>query len=283
MVEGMAKEKTLSGDEVKKLEERAKTVRRHIVSMIGEAASGHPGGSLSVVEMLVALYFHVMRIDPKRPDWPDRDRLVLAKGHAAPALYAVLAEAGYFPVEVLKTLRKFGSILQGHPDMRKTPGVEASTGSLGQGLSMANGMAMAGKLDHKDYHVYAVLGDGETEEGQVWEAAMTSVHYELDNLTAFVDYNRLQIDGPVEKVKAATPQADRWKAFGWHVLEVDGHNFKEIIGAIGAARKVTGRPTMIIAHTVKGKGVSFMENQVDWHGSAPKRDQVAQALAELQG
>lgn len=283
MVEGMAKEKTLSSDEVKKLEERAKTVRRHIVSMIGEAASGHPGGSLSVVEMLVALYFHVMRIDPKRPDWPDRDRFVLAKGHAAPALYAVLAEAGYFPVETLKTLRKFGSILQGHPDMRKTPGVEASTGSLGQGLSMANGMAMAGKLDRKDYRVYAALGDGETEEGQVWEAAMTSVHYKLDNLTAFVDYNRLQIDGPVEKVKAATPQADRWKAFGWHVLEVDGHNFKEIVAAIEAARKVTGRPTMIIAHTVKGKGVSFMENQVDWHGSAPKRDQVAQALAELQG
>ncbi len=281
MAEGKTEEKVLSSEEEKKLEDLARTVRRDIVSMIGEAASGHPGGSLSVVEMLVALYFHVMRVDSKRPDWPERDRFVLAKGHAAPALYAVLAEAGYFPVEILKTLRKLGSILQGHPDMRKTPGVEASTGSLGQGLSMANGMALAGKLDHKGYRVYAILGDGETEEGQVWEAAMTSVHYQLDNLTAFVDNNRLQIDGPVEKVKAATPQAGRWKAFGWHVLEVDGHNFNEIISAIEAAKKISGRPTMIIAHTIKGKGVSFMENQVEWHGTAPKRDQVAQALAEL--
>jgi len=263
------------------LTERARQIRGHIIKMLAAAGSGHPGGSLSAVEILTLLYFRRMRYDPKNPKWPDRDRFVLSKGHAAPVLYATLAEAGFFPVEILTTLRRFGSILQGHPDMKKTPGVEMSTGSLGQGLSAANGMALAGKLDKKDYRVYVLIGDGEIEEGQIWEAAMTAVHYKLDNLTAFLDYNHLQIDGRIEEVKSNTDPAGRFRAFGWHVLEVDGHDFAALDRALDEAQATKGKPTIIIAHTVKGKGVSFMEDQVGWHGTAPKPEEAQKALAEL--
>ncbi|MHB8945465.1 MAG: transketolase [Bacillota bacterium] len=261
--------------------EKARDIRRHIIEMIAAAKSGHPGGSLSATDILSALYFRVMRIDPARPDWPDRDRFVLSKGHGAPALYATLAERGYFPVEELKTLRRLHSRLQGHPDMRKTPGVEASTGSLGQGLSMANGMALAGRLDGRDWRVYVLLGDGECEEGQVWEAAMAASHYRLDSVTAFLDYNGLQIDGPIEKVMSPNPLPEKWRAFGWHVVEIDGHDFTQILGAVEEAKKTKGRPTMIVARTVKGKGVSFMENEADWHGKAPSPEQAEQAEQAL--
>jgi len=271
----------LEAEIITRLQEKARAVRRDIIRMIGAAGSGHPGGSLSAVEVLTALYFHVMRLDPKRPDWSERDRFILSKGHAAPALYAVLAERGYFPVEELTTLRQLGSPLQGHPDMKKLPGVEMSTGSLGQGLSAACGMALAARLDKADWRVYVLLGDGESEEGQVWEAAMAAAHYRLDNLTAYLDYNRLQIDGPVRNVMNPEPLADKWKAFGWNVLSVDGHNFKEILEATEAARAVSGQPSIIICHTVKGEGVSFMENEVDWHGKAPSAEETERALAEL--
>jgi transketolase len=249
--------------------------------MTAAAKSGHPGGSLSAADILTALYFGVLRIDPQRPKWPDRDRFVLSKGHAAPALYATLAERGYFPVEELKTLRRIHSHLQGHPDMRKTAGVDASTGSLGQGLSIANGMALGGKLDNRDFRVYAVLGDGECEEGQIWEAAMAAAHYKLDNLTAFLDHNGLQIDGPIEAVLSPEPLAEKWRAFGWHVIEIDGHDFGQILKAVEEAKQTSGRPTMIVARTVKGKGCSFMENEADWHGKAPSPEQAEKALVEL--
>lgn len=264
-----------------KLKEKARIIRRHIVSMVGAAGSGHPGGSLSAADIVTALYFDVLRVDPQRPDWPDRDRFVLSKGHAAPVLYAALAEKGYIPAEKLQTLRQLGSPLQGHPDMRKVPGVEMSTGSLGQGFSAANGMALAGKLDGRDYRVYVLLGDGEIQEGQVWEAAMAAAHYKLDNIIAFLDYNGLQIDGPVDQVMSPEPVADKWRAFGWDVQEIDGHDFGQILAAVSKAQETKGRPSIIIATTVKGKGVSFMENQVGWHGSAPKPEQVEQALSEL--
>ncbi|MGQ9780027.1 MAG: transketolase [Bacillota bacterium] len=271
----------MTEQELAVLAERARQIRGHIIRMLAAAGSGHPGGSLSAVEILTLLYFRRMRYDPQNPKWPDRDRFVLSKGHAAPVLYATLAEAGFFPVEILTTLRRFGSILQGHPDMKKTPGVEMSTGSLGQGLSAANGMALAGKLDKKDYRIYVLIGDGEIEEGQIWEAAMTAVHYKLDNLTAFLDYNHLQIDGRIEEVKSNTDPAARFRAFGWHVLEVDGHDFAALERAVDEAQATKGKPTMIVAHTVKGKGVSFMENQVGWHGTAPKPEEAQKALAEL--
>ncbi|MCG0275297.1 MAG: transketolase [Thermosediminibacteraceae bacterium] len=271
----------IAKEKLEELKHIARRVRRHIIEMTAEAGSGHPGGSLSCTDILVTLYFHVMKVDPKNPDWPDRDRFVLSKGHAAPALYAVLAEKGYFPVEELKTLRKIDSILQGHPDMKKTPGVDMTTGSLGQGLSVANGMAIAGKLDGKDYRVYALLGDGELEEGQVWEAAMAAAHYKLDNLTAFVDHNGLQIDGPITQVMSPEIIQEKFKAFGWHVIDVDGHDFEGIIQAIEEAKTTKGRPTVIVAQTVKGKGVPFMENQVDWHGKAPSREQAEEALKLL--
>ena len=264
-----------------RLKEQARMIRRHIVTMVGAAGSGHPGGSLSAADIVTALYFEVMRVDPRRPDWPDRDRFILSKGHAAPVLYAALAEKGYFPTERLQTLRKLGSPLQGHPDMRKVPGVEMSTGSLGQGFSAANGMALAGKLDGRDYRVYVLLGDGEIQEGQVWEAAMAAAHYKLDNIIAFLDYNGLQIDGPISKVMSPEPVADKWRAFGWAVQEIDGHDLGQILDAVAKAQETKGKPNMIIARTIKGKGVSFMENQVGWHGSAPKPEQVKQALAEL--
>ena len=263
------------------LKEKAKDIRRHIINMLSEAGSGHPGGSLSIADLVTALYFAVLKVDPDNPRWEERDRFVLSKGHACPVLYGALAEAGFFPVEELKTLRKIDSRLQGHPDMRKTPGVEMSTGSLGQGLAAANGMALAGKLDQRDYRVYVVLGDGEVNEGMVWEAAMAAAHYGLDNLTAFLDYNGLQIDGPVEEVMATAPLEEKWAAFGWHVLTIDGHDFGEILAAVEEAKKTKGQPTMIIAKTVKGRGVSFMENEVGWHGKAPDEKQTAQALAEL--
>lgn len=268
-------------EKTEQLREKARVIRRHIVSMVGEAGSGHPGGSLSAADIVTTLYFDVMRIDSQNPDWPERDRFVLSKGHAAPVLYAALAERGYFAVEQLQTLRKLGSPLQGHPDMKKVPGVEMSTGSLGQGLSAANGMALSGKLDNKDYRVFVLLGDGEIQEGQIWEAAMAAAHYKLDNVTAFLDYNRLQIDGTLDEVMSPEPVADKWRAFGWDVQKIDGHDIDQIREAIERAGQTTGKPSIVIARTVKGKGVSFMENEVGWHGSAPKPEQVEQALAEL--
>ncbi|WP_162490111.1 transketolase [Neomoorella thermoacetica] len=259
----------------------ARRIRRDIVRMVGAAGSGHPGGSLSAVEIMTALYFKVMRLDPERPDWPERDRFVLSKGHAAPVLYAALAERGFFAVDKLDTLRRLGSPLQGHPDRKSLPGVEVSTGSLGHGLAVANGMALAGRLDGRDYHVYVLLGDGELEEGMVWEGAMAAAHYHLDNLTAIVDHNHLQIDGRVEEVMSPEPVADKFRAFGWEVMTIDGHDFGQILDALERAREVKGKPTVIIAETIKGKGVSFMENQAGWHGKAPKPEEVEKALAEL--
>lgn len=271
----------MNNKEAPAIEERANMLRRHIINMVHAAGSGHPGGSLSAADIVATLYFSAMRLDPERPDWPDRDRFVLSKGHAAPVLYAALAERGYFPVAELTTLRQLGSPLQGHPDMNKVPGVEMSTGSLGQGLSAANGMALALRLDGRDSRVYVLLGDGELQEGQVWEAAMAAAHYKLDNLTAFVDYNGLQIDGPVAEVMSPLPLADKWRAFGWEVLEINGHDVTAIKEAVARARTIKGRPTAVIAGTVKGKGVSFMEGAVNWHGSAPKGEQKEQALREL--
>jgi transketolase len=258
-------------------------IRKDIVSMLTESASGHPGGSLSAVEILTTLYFKEMNINPQKNRDLNRDRFVLSKGHAAPVLYSTLARRGYFDVKELMTLRKFGSMLQGHPNMNDLAGVDMSTGSLGQGISAAVGMALAGKLDKKEYRVYTLLGDGELEEGQVWEASMSAAHYKLDNLTAFVDHNGLQIDGPVEEVMSPEPVSDKFRAFGWHVIDVDGHNFEELINAVEEAKSTKGKPTMIVCKTVKGKGVSFMENMASWHGSAPNAEQCSQALKELGG
>ncbi|MBP1759853.1 MAG: transketolase, beta subunit [Firmicutes bacterium] len=259
----------------------ANVIRQDIISMLVTAKSGHPGGSLSAADIVATLFFNEMRINPKDPKWGDRDRFVLSKGHAAPVLYSALAEKGYFPKEELQGLRQTGHMLQGHPDMKKTPGVDMSTGSLGQGLSAANGMAMAAKLDGKDYRVYALLGDGEMAEGQVWEAAMAAAHYKLDNLTAVLDYNGLQIDGKTDSVMSSAPLAQKWQAFCWHVIEVDGHDIDALLAGFAEAKEVKGKPTMIIAKTVKGKGVSFMEDQAGWHGNAPSVEQGEQALKEL--
>jgi transketolase len=266
---------------VAEMEAMAKKLRRHIVTMVGKAGSGHVGGSLSAVEIVTALYFKLMRHKPLDPQWPGRDRFVLSKGHAAPLLYAVLAECGYFPVEELLTLRQMDSRLQGHPDRTITPGVEISSGSLGQGLSFGLGMALAGRLDEQDYHVYVLLGDGECNEGQVWEAAMATPHYNIDNLTAVVDNNGQQIDGWNCDVMSLDPFVDKWRAFGWNVIEADGHSISKLIEAFKAAQKVKGQPTVIIAHTIKGKGVSFMENNPDFHGTAPNTIEVELALKEL--
>ncbi|MEM3444955.1 MAG: transketolase [Thermoplasmata archaeon] len=271
----------LSDDEVRLLETRALAVRRHIIRMIYLAQSGHPGGSLSATDILVTLYFKYLKHRPSEPYWPDRDRFVLSKGHGVPALYAVLAECGYFPKEELLTLRKINSRLQGHPDAKKLPGVEASTGSLGQGLSIACGMALAGKIDGKSYRVYALIGDGESESGQIWEAAMAAHHYKLDNLTVFLDRNNLQIDGCTENIMCLEPLGEKWKAFGWHVIEINGHDYRQIAGAIEESWEVKGKPTMIIARTVKGKGVSFMENNVNFHGKPPNREEAERAMKEL--
>ncbi len=260
-----------------------KRMRADIVEMLAAAGSGHPGGSLSACDIIAVLYFDKMNIDPKNVEDPDRDRFVLAKGHAAPALYAALAEKGFFAREDLKTLRKSYSHLQGHPNMNTTPGVEMSTGSLGQGLSVANGMALAGRLDNRDYYVYCLMGDGEIEEGQVWEAAMSASHYGLDHVIAFVDHNHLQIDGNNDQVMTVNPIDEKFRAFGWNVLTIDGHDLDAISDAIDAAKATKGKPTVIIAETVKGKGVSFMENQVGWHGVAPTAEQAKQAVAEILG
>lgn len=259
----------------------ARRLRRHIVAMIGAAGSGHPGGSLSAVEIVTALYFGVMRHDPKNPKWEDRDRFVLSKGHAAPLLYAALAEAGYFPIEELSTLRKLGSRLQGHTDMTLTPGVEMSAGALGQGLSFSLGIALAGRLDGRPYRVYALLGDGECDEGQVWEAAMASAHFKVDNLTAIVDHNKQQLDGWNRDIMNLEPLPEKWRSFGWHVAEVAGHDLAQILSALEEAKKVKGQPSAIIAHTVKGKGVSFMENNIEFHGKAPNAEELKKALEEL--
>lgn len=259
----------------------ANQMRQDIIEMLVPAKSGHPGGSLSAADVVATLYFHEMRIDPNNPAWSDRDRFILAKGHAAPVLYAALAEKGFFPKEELKGLRQTGHMLQGHPDMKRTPGVDMSTGSLGHGLSVANGVALAGKLDNKDYQVYVVLGDGEMAEGLVWEAAMSAAHYKLDNITAILDYNGLQIDGHTDEVMTSAPLPEKWKAFGWHVIEVDGHDIEALLKGFAEAKTVKGQPTILIARTIKGKGVSFMENEVGWHGSAPNAEQAEQALKEL--
>lgn len=267
---------------IEELCRRAREIRCDLVRMLTAAGSGHSGGSLSAVEIVTALYWHVLRIRPEEPAWPDRDRFVLSKGHAAPVLYAALAERGYFPTGELLTLRKLGSRLQGHPDLRKVPGVEASTGSLGQGLSVSLGIALAGRLDHRPYRVYVLLGDGECEEGQVWEAAMAAAHYQAGNLTAIIDNNGLQIDGPVAEVLSPLPLPEKWRAFGWAVTEVDGHDLAALLQAFDWAIGIKDRPAVIIAHTIKGKGISFMENQVDWHGKTPSTDQATNALKELE-
>ena len=267
---------------IKSLEKKATELRKDIVTMICKSKSGHPGGSLSVIDILTALYYDVMNIDVANPKKEDRDRFVLSKGHAAPALYAVLADKGYINKELLGTLRQFGSPLQGHPDMKKVSGVEISTGSLGQGLSVANGMALASRLQNIPYRVYVAMGDGELQEGQVWEAAMTSAQYKLDNLTAFVDYKNLQIDGNVSDIMDVASVEDKFKAFGWNVLTIDGHNFQEILDAVEKAKECKGKPTMIVANTVKGKGVDFMENVCGFHGVAPTEEETKRAIEQLE-
>lgn len=267
----------------KELREIATTIRKSIIEMLYEAGSGHPGGSLSATDILTVLYFHEMKVDATNPKMENRDRFILSKGHAAPVLYATLVEKGYFPKEELFKLRKINAMLQGHPDMKGTPGVEMSTGSLGQGFSASCGMAIAAKMDKRDSRIYTLLGDGELQEGLVWEAAMAAAHFKLDNLTAFIDHNGLQIDGPNEKVMKVNPVTDKFKAFGWHVIACDGHDFDSIISALDEAKATKDKPTVIVAKTIKGKGVSFMEDAVGWHGNAPKKDDADKALAELGG
>lgn len=268
-------------DDIKCLEEKAREIRRGIIEQVYMGQSGHPGGSLSIADVMTVLYFYAMNIDENNPKLEDRDRLVLSKGHCSPALYSCLANRGFFNIEDLKTFRNIDSYLQGHPDMNKVPGVDMTSGSLGQGLSVANGMAIASKLDNKDYNVYAILGDGEIEEGQIWEAAMASSKYKLDNLCVIVDNNNLQIDGTIEEVMSSYPIDEKFKSFGFEVIAVDGHNINEIINALDSFKKTKGKPTCIIAKTIKGKGVSFMENQVGWHGKAPNEEQYKMAIEEL--
>ena len=263
------------------LAETARKIRLGIIEGVYHAGCGHPGGSLSIADIVTYLYFKEMKVDPAEPKKADRDRFVLSKGHTAPALYAALAERGFFPKEDLKTLRKIDSYLQGHPDMKGTPGVDMSSGSLGLGISSAAGMALSAKISNDGYRVYTVLGDGESEEGQVWEAAMFAAHYKLDNLCAVIDWNGLQIDGPVAEVMNPTPLDEKFRAFGWNVISINGHDFDEIDAAFRAARETKGKPTAIIAKTVKGKGVPFMENKVEWHGAAPKEEQYKEAIAAL--
>ncbi len=266
---------------IDELDERARVLRVHVVKMTHAAGSGHPGGSLSAADVIAALYFHILRLDPKDPSWVDRDRFVLSKGHGCPVLYAALAERGFFPVDDLVTLRKLGSHLQGHPEYGSTPGIEAPAGAEGQGLSISIGMALAGRLDGRDYHVYAMLGDGENDVGQTWEAAMAGANFKLDNLTAILDRNQLQQERRTEDIMPLEPLADKWRAFGWNVLEIDGHDMESILEALYEARTTQGRPTMIVAQTVKGKGVSFMENVLRFHGTAPTDEELEQALSEL--
>lgn len=271
--------KPLSVEDMVKM---AKKLRRHIIEMTAKAGSGHPGGSLSATEIVTALYFNHLRHDPGNPRWPDRDRFVLSKGHAAPLLYSTLAEAGYFPLEELLNLRQLDSRMQGHTDMTVTPGVEMSAGALGQGLSFGIGIALAGRLDGRGYRVYVLLGDGECDEGQVWEAAMAAAHFKLDNIVAIVDRNCQQIDGWTYEVMDTEPLAEKWRAFSWHTIEIDGHDLTQILGALDEAKGIKGKPTAVIAHTIKGKGVSFMENKVDFHGKAPTAEEAKRALKELE-
>lgn len=266
---------------VQRLAGRARELRRTVLDMVYGIQSGHLGGSFSAAEILVTLYEHELRLDPANPAWPDRDRFVLAKGHAAPALYVELAERGFFPKETLATFRRIDSILQGHPDMKKTPGVEMSTGSLGQGLSAAIGMALAARLDGRTHRIWALLGDGELDEGQVWEAAAFAAAHRLDNLTAIVDWNRVQLDGTTDEILPLGDLAAKWRAFGWNVLECDGHDVAALLEAYAVAKAERGRPTVILAHTVKGKGVSFMEGEAAWHGAPPNAEQYERAKAEL--
>ena len=264
------------------LKEMAKRLRRHVITMITTAGSGHPGGSLSAADIVTALYFKVLRHDPENPQWSERDRFVLSKGHAAPVLYAALAEAGYFSVTELATLRKMDSRLQGHTDRTLTPGVEMSAGSLGIGLSFAIGISLAARLDSKTYRTYALLSDGECEEGQTWEAALAAAHFRLDNLTAMVDCNGMQLSGWTRDIMNLEPLIRKWQAFGWHAIDIDGHDFEQILAAFPEAEKTKGKPTVIIARTIKGKGVSFMENNVSFHGKAPTREEAEKALKELE-
>ena len=265
---------------VAELERTAAQLRQDVIRMLCEAESGHPGGSLSAADLTAALYFRIMKHDPGNPDWPDRDRFIMSKGHAVPIVYAAMARTGYFPVDELMTLRKLNSRLQGHPSVKDLPGLEASTGSLGQGLSIGLGMALASRLDGRDNAVYVMLGDGEIQEGQVWEAAMSAAHYRLDNVVAILDRNGYQLDGSTGEIMNVDPVVDKWKAFGWRVLDIDGHNMQQVVHALEAARE-PGRPTIIVAHTVKGKGVSFMENNNEYHGKAPSPEEMERALKEL--
>jgi len=267
---------------VPELKGMAKKLRRHVITMIATAGSGHPGGSLSAADIVTALYFKVMRHDPQNPQWQDRDRFILSKGHAAPILYAALAESGYFPVAELSTLRKLDSRLQGHTDRNLTPGVEMSAGSLGMGLSFSIGVALAAKLDHRDYKTYVLLSDGECDEGQTWEAALSAAQFKLDNLVAIVDFNKIQLSGWTRDIMNLEPFAPKWQAFGWHTIEIDGHDFDQILAAFQKAEKVKAKPTIIIAQTVKGKGVSFMENTAAFHGKAPSPEEAERALKELE-
>ena len=270
-----------TNQDVRKLESKALDIRHDVLNMIYTAKAGHPGGSLSAVEVVTTLIFHVMNIDPQNPDWPDRDRFVLSKGHACPVLYAALAERGFFDKEILSTLRQYHSILQGHPDMNKVPGLDMTTGSLGNGLSAGVGMALSARHRGQDYMTYVMLGDGECQEGMVWEAAMAAAHYRLNNLIAVVDCNGVQINGWVNDIMREEPFADKWKAFGWNVIDIDGHSIREILTALHEARTMRS-PTVILARTVKGKGVSFMEDQAAWHGAAPNAEQLAQAMEDIE-
>ena len=269
--------------DINELQEKARKVRNGIIEAVYSAQSGHPGGALSIADILTVLYFNEMNVDEKNPKWEDRDRLVVSKGHVSPALYSALANRGFFPVEDLKTFRKIDSYLQGHPDMKNIPGVDMTTGSLGQGLSAANGMAIAGKLDDKNYRVYCILGDGEIEEGQIWEAAMTSNKYKLDNLCVIVDNNNLQIDGEILDVMSPYPIDKKFESFGFKIICIDGNNIQEILDAFEVAKKIKGQPVCIVAKTIKGKGVSYMENQAGWHGKAPNEEQYNEAIRELGG
>jgi transketolase len=270
--------KKLSVEELKKL---TVSVRRDIVEMIYRVNSGHPGGSLSATELVTALYFNIMNYDAQNPHWADRDRFILSKGHACPVLYSCMARAGFFPYEELKTLRRIDSRIQGHPEVRKLPGIEASTGSLGQGLSIGTGLALGAKLQGKSYRTYVLTGDGELDEGQVWEAALFAGNKKIDNLVAIVDNNGQQLDGWVKDIMPLGPLADKWKSFNWEVIEIDGHDMQQVLDAFAKAETIKEKPTVIIAHTIKGKGVSFMENNLEFHGAAPSKEQLEQALQEL--
>jgi transketolase len=267
---------------LEKLKEMARRLRRHVITMTATAGSGHPGGSLSAADIITALYFKVMRHNPENPQWPDRDRFILSKGHAAPILYAALAESGYLPVEELATLRKLDSRLQGHTDRNLTPGVEMSAGSLGMGLSFSIGVALAARLDHRDYRTYVLLSDGECDEGETWEAALSAAHFKVDNLTAIVDCNRIQLSGWTKDIMTLEPLNQKWRAFGWHTIDIDGHDFNQILAAFQEAEGIKNKPSVIIARTIKGKGVSFMENNVKFHGKAPTPEEAEMALKELE-